>query len=183
MKRLILLLIISLPTAGTYAQSDTIAEHYKTKKYDCAIFPTYLINKALEDVKDNMVQPGDTATADKNTPQRFSVDKDAQKFKPTHSDVDFTEVAIEENRVALEKLNPAYVFIAKHLKEYKRQYFGYMGSNKHRMLAIFGFWSDDYDNIWLKQAVFKWNGGNRFWILTFDLSVANFISLETGGME
>lgn len=164
MKRFITLLSLFPISLILVAQQnkDTVAEYYKAFGADCAIFPG------------------------KITVEEF--DKDSSKvFTPSHVDVNLTEKNLRKNKKSLDSLNSRYKLIAWHLKKYRRQYFGYVDSNGHRMLRINCFrYSFDKDeperfSYWLNRKVHVFDGEENFWNATFDLTTGKFVSLYING--
>jgi hypothetical protein len=151
MKRFITLLIVLFTYSTLFAQknSDTVAEHYKTSLTDCAIFPGRLTVEEL--YKDS-----------------------SRVFTPTHSDVNLAEQKLRNSKTLLDSLNSRYTLIAGHLRKYKQQYFGYIDSNRHKILLINCFRVDPDDptefDDWLHKIVRVCDGAANFWTASFDMT-------------
>jgi len=97
---LTVLTIILLTTFNSFGQADTIfkkADHYKTKKFDVAIFPANYFG----------LIPG-------------------KRFTPTKQEIDKAEITLQNSLKIINKqlVNQSSTpIIHKNLKKYKRQYF------------------------------------------------------------
>jgi hypothetical protein len=152
-------LTVFLPTlllGQTTISTDTtiIVDHYKTRKFDCAIFPY--------NYKKNYTE---------------------HSFTPTRQDVDKAEEAL---RKQLKKLNIRQIrerapLIHKNLKKYKRQYFGYIDKEGHKILLINCFWADSDKDYWLTERVKVFDGGSYYWRVKFDLTTGLLFELKING--
>ena len=136
-------------------EGDTVAVFYKTDKFEAAIFPG--TSKDLF--------PG---------PSRFT---------PTQDDVNAAEAALSRQLAELnaDKQNQGMTpVIDKHLKKYKRQYFGYVDMNGRKILFINMFWKRDKDNmeLWLQEKVSELGGGSYFWNVKYNLETGELFDLD-----
>ena len=135
-------------------------DHYKTTKFDSAIFPADYID----------LIPG-------------------VRFTPTREEVDKAEIALELTIKNLNKnlINQTDTpIIHKKLDKYKRQYFGYTDNDGNRILLINFFWSKDrYSNfsnsLWLKERILVFDGGSYYWNIRFDLDKNQLFDLDING--
>ena len=111
------------------------ADHYKTKKFDVAIFP----KNYFEFISD-------------------------QRFTPTRQEIDKAEIALCNNlKISNKQLVNQSSTPSIHIKlnKYKRQYFGYIDKNGDRILFINSFWSKNENNTerWLTSEIMVLDGG------------------------
>ena len=160
MRFLIMSTLAFLSVSFIYGQNDTvspIADRYKTKKFDVAIFPaSYLAFVS---------QP---------------------RFTPTRQEIDDAENALRINLKVLNKgrINQSSTpVIHRKLRKYKRQYFGYVTQNGQRILLINFFWSKniDFKDRWLKEAINFHDGGSYYWQVQFNLDEAALFDLNING--
>jgi len=131
------------------------AEHYKTKKFDVAIFPENYIDMI----------PG-------------------ERFTPTKQDIDKAEVALIKGLKKLNRYKPNQAstpVIHKNLRKYKRQYFGYIDKNGQRILLINCFWDEDLENHWLKERVQVFDGGSYYWNIQYNIDKNKLFDLYVNG--
>lgn len=155
-----ILTVILLTTCKVFGQTDTTfkkADHYKTKQFDVAIFPSNYFD----------LIPG-------------------QRFTPTRQEVDIAEISLDKDLKSLNKQlvnqSPTPI-IHKNLHKYKRQYFGYIDINGDRILLINCFWSkdkDDKDN-WLTDRIMVLDGGSYYWNVKFNLDKKQLFDLDVNG--
>ncbi|MXV51331.1 hypothetical protein GS399_10155 [Pedobacter sp. HMF7647] len=157
MKRsLTIFILIVLSVFKSFGQTNSnpiIAEHYKTKKFDTAIFPASSLD----------MDPGKRFTPNKEEINRAETNlnsdlKDLNKNKPNQS--------------------PATVIHEK-LRKYKRQYFGYTDQNGNRILLINCFWSKikEFNERWLNEKIVVFDGGSYFWQIKFNLDTNELFEL------
>jgi len=109
-----ILMFILLASSNLFGQTDTITatvDHYKTNKFDVAIFPANSLD----------LIPG-------------------ERFTPTRLEIDQAELMLQNNLKALNKelINQSSTpVIHKNLRKYKRQYFGYIDQNGNRIDLIY----------------------------------------------
>ncbi len=161
MKINITILILLLPiTFRVFGQADTTfkkADHYKTKQFDVAIFPSNYFNFI----------PG-------------------QRFTPTRQQIDRAEASLGtdlktlNNQLVNQYSTP---IIHQNLHEYKRQYFGYIDINGDRILLINCFWSEAEDDTdgWLKGRIMVLDGGSYYWNIKFNLDKKQLFDLNVNG--
>ncbi len=136
----------------------SIAEHYKTKKFDVAIFPAS--SRELFDGPD--------------------------RFTPSKQDVEYGEDALINQLPALnlERHNQFETpVIDKNLSKYKRQYFGYYDNNRNRILFINCFWKRDKEEnlLWLNERIMVLDGGSYFWSVKYNLNTNELFDLDVNG--
>jgi hypothetical protein len=163
LKTLFSLILLNLSCVIVFAQvSDTIAEHYKTHKFDCAIFSANNRNNNLKDYYTT--------------------------FTPTHAIVDKAESCMRRNMHRLDSMSlhhNMFVFIRKHFSKYRRQYRGFINKDGHHILSINCFLLDKDDvhefDYWLKEMVLVCDGGEYYWGISFDLDTNSFFNLHING--
>ena len=159
-RALTILTFLLLTTCKVFGQIDTTfkkADHYKTKQYDVAIFPSNYYD----------LIPG-------------------QRFTPTKQEVDQAEISLATNLKTLNSplVNQSSTpIIHKNLHKYKRQYFGYIDKNGDRILLINCFWSEDKDYIdsWLTGRIMVLDGGSYYWNVKFNLDKRKLFDLDVNG--
>ncbi len=145
---------------NVFGQSDTTfkqADHYKTHKFDVAIFPASYFD----------LIPG-------------------PRFSPTRQEIEKAELVLNSNLQDLNRqlVNQSSTpIIHKKLSKYKRQYFGYIDQNGNRILLINCFWSknkDDSDH-WLIERIMVFDGGSYYWNVKFNLDKNELFDLAING--
>ncbi|HTA82262.1 MAG TPA: hypothetical protein VK783_05000 [Bacteroidia bacterium] len=157
MKKNLLLVVILFISFGAFAQMKDSSEawHYSTKDYDCAIFPK--------------------ANTDLTTGNRFT---------PGFPDIDKAEHALVEQLLIQRDTTKRLADINRHLKKYKRQYFGYTGKDGHKVLYINLFWDDKaYIKNWLKQMIMVQGGSTSYWNIKYDLDTNKLFDLQINAEE
>lgn len=155
-----ILTFLLLTTCKVFGQTDTtfkMADHYKTKRFDVAIFPSNYFDLI-----------------------------GGQRFTPTRHDIDKAESALQSDLKTLNKdlINQTSTpVIHKNLKKYKRQYFGYIDQNGDRILLINCFWSKDINlsERWLKDRIVVLDGGSYYWSVKFNLDKKQLFDLDING--
>jgi len=156
----IVFLLFSLPFSSTGQKENDIitAEHYKSSKFDVAIFPA----EHKEFIG-------------------------GVPFTPTREDINNVELALRERLKELnyELSNQASTpVIHKNLKKYRRQYFGYINDSGQRILLINSFWksrSEDYHKSWLNRMIIVFDGGSYFWNIKYNLDTDELFDLLVNG--
>jgi hypothetical protein len=137
---------------GQTDSSMTVAENYKTKHFNVAIFPASYIEFPL--ITNN-------------------------RFTPTHSEIDKAEKSL---RSKIKTISKDYPVIYKKLKKYLRQYVGYIDNNGNRVLVINCFLSnDDYLNDWLKNYFMILDGGSSVWEIKYNIKTDTFFEFGVNG--
>ncbi|TDD99535.1 hypothetical protein [Flavobacterium cellulosilyticum] len=161
MRRIILILtLMLLITYNSDGQTNITfkkADHYKTKKFDVAIFPENYFEFISE-----------------------------QRFTPSRQEIDKAEIALRNNlkisnkQVANQSSTP---IIHIKLNKYKRQYFGYIDKNGDRILFINCFWSKNKNNTerWLTSEIMVLDGGSYYWNVKFNLAKNEIFDLNING--
>ncbi|HTB06583.1 MAG TPA: hypothetical protein VK806_06470 [Bacteroidia bacterium] len=140
------------------AQHDsTMAFHYKTDKYDCAIFSKKFT---------------DAYTGGKH-------------FSPNRDDVDKAEYAIAQKLLLQTDTTRQIGFIYRNLKKYQRQYFGYVANNGHKVLYISLLWTEDKASMkdWLTNVVEIDGGGAYYWKIKYDMDSNTLYDLKINNQE
>jgi len=159
MKKLILsFLLFAFSFSFCLGQTDsTIAFHYKTDKYDCAIF-----SKKYSDAYSN-----------------------GKHFSPTRDDVDKAEYALAQRLLLQTDTTRQIGFIYRNLKKYQRQYFGNIGANGHKILIISLLWTEDKSTMkdWLTRVVEIDGGGAYYWKIKYDMDTNTLFDLQINNQE
>lgn len=155
-----------LPTATIDKIQDTScwsgvtteAYHYKTSKFDIAIFPEKY--------------------------QGFYTFKN--RFTPTKEEINRAEESLQIGLSKLnhQEINQSSApIIHENLDKYKRQYFGYVNEKGEKILFINCFWDDNEfsDGSWLNGEVMVLDGGSYFWQVKYNLSTNKLFDLEVNG--
>ena len=142
------------------AENDTPAEQYKTSEYDDALF-------SANQMASEILHPH------------------VRKFTPTHAEVDKIEFLLRTDTSELKKQFRNFYKTIPLMASYRKQYFGYIGSNGHKIIYINSFWIDktepDEFSYWLQTDVAVNDGGEYFWRAEYDLTEGKFISFYTNG--
>lgn len=157
---LTILTVIFLTSINCFGQTDAVfkeADHYKSSKFDVAIFPA--------SYKDLIPE---------------------QRFTPTRQEIVTAESALSTDLKILNKdlINQSSTpIIHKKLTNYKRQYFGYIDKNGDRILFINCFWTSDkdFDDNWLKYRIEVLDGGSYYWNVKFNLDKKELFDLAING--
>jgi len=158
MKKFLLSFAFILTSAVLFAQmkDSTSAWHYKTETYDCAIFP-------MGYIADNVI---------------------GKRFTPGFPDIDKAEHALLEQMLLQRDTTKKLPDMYRHIKKYKRQYFGYTNKDGHKILLINMFWDDDkYIKNWLKQMIMVQGGGSSYWNVKYDLDTNKLYDLQINNDE
>jgi len=158
MKKNVLFALFLALSSGLFAQvkDSTEAWHYSTKDYECAIFP-----KANSD---------------------FTLA--GKRFTPGFPDIDKAEHALLEQLLLQHDSTKRIADINRHLKKYKRQYFGYTNADGHKILYINLFWDDKtYVKDWLKQLIMVQGGSSSYWNIKYDLDTNKLFDMQINADE
>lgn len=139
--------------------SDSIhTNYYKTKDFECVIFP------------DNYI---DLIGGIRFTPRKVEVDRAEKTLKEDLAELN--NPLINQG----DKYNP---IIHKNLKKYNRQYFGYIDENGDKILIINCFWRQKkrFDN-WKKERVIILDGGSYYWSVKLNLTTGKLFELRVNG--
>lgn len=134
--------------------TKTVAEHYKTKQFNCAIFPSDYIN----------------------LPPIGSSDR----FTPTHADIDKAESALKNKLKSLTNDSPK---IYKNLKHYRRQYIGFKNKDGQKIVIINCMWSNDENtnNNWLNEYIMTLDGGSDYWNINYNIVTDTLFNISING--
>ncbi len=175
-KRFTFILVISFITLTCYSQTksnDSIARDSLFR-----IYITYITRLA---------QNKDTSIATNYKTKQFdvalfpqwyfclSVEGEKSSFNVTKQEADSSEYALKS--YLKEQPYPIY----KKLRKYKRQYFGYVDSNGHKILFINCFWNKEFNSEWLQQEIIVCDGGWYYWQIKFDLTTSKFFDFYVNG--
>ena len=168
----IVTLTISFSVPGQIIQDTFLVDHYQTKNFDCAIFPSNY----------STIHPPDKLS------KRY--------FTPSRQEIDSAENALV---MQLDKQDSHYSkhdlpLICKKLNEFRRQYFGYIDSTGHKILFINSFWapqekrkksrdsaSSNHLKIWLQKKISVDDGGASYWNIKFDTASKILFALKING--
>jgi hypothetical protein len=154
MKKTVLVALIFLASVAANAQmkDSTAAWHYKTDNYDCAIFPMAYSTDIVHNTK---------------------------RFTPGFPDIDKAEKAIAQQMLTQRDTTKRLPDVYRHIKKYRRQYFGYTNNDGHKILYINMFWEEDkYVKDWLKQMVMVQGGGSNYLSMKYDLTDNKLYDLQ-----
>jgi hypothetical protein len=153
MKYIILLFLFSC-----FIHSQNIAEHFKTKQFEVAIFP--------ESSNDLMQQ---------------------NRFTPTKEEIFKAENALKSKLKYINNplINQSSsTIIHKNLKKYKRQYFGYINDKGEKILYINSLWSKsikEHHWHWLNEIIMVSDGGSHYWNIEYNLETEELMNLSVNG--
>lgn len=160
----IFILLFTLFLAQSAAQTDPSVktDHYKTKTFDCVIFPENYDGLGLGESK---------------------------RFTPSRADIELAENALVKNLAMLnkEEINQGKDYgpvIHKSLKKYKRQYFGFIDEKGNRVLFINCFWAEEYLlDFWQKKLIEVFDGGSYYWSVKYSLNTGKLYQLMVNGVS
>lgn len=134
------------------------ADHYKTRKFDVAIFPANYIDLIPE-----------------------------KRFTPTRQEVEKAELELRNQLEKLNQRRSnqsSSPIIHKNLNKYRRQYFGYIDNNGQKILLINCIWkkdSNDTKNKWLKERIIVLDGGSYYWQVKYNVDTGELFDLVVNG--
>ncbi len=149
-------IIILFLTSFYYVKAQNVAEHFKTKQFEVAIFP----ESSYE------IMPG-------------------KRFTPTKEEIFEAEKALksklkEANRNLENQYNSP--IIHRNLKKYKRQYFGFINDKGEKILYINSLWKkNEEETKWLQQIIMVSDGGSHYWKIEYNLETDELINLSVNG--
>lgn len=149
-------IIILFLTSFYYVKAQNVAEHFKTKQFEVAIFP----ESSYE------IMPG-------------------KRFTPTKEEIFEAEKALksklkEANRNIENQYNSP--IIHRNLKKYKRQYFGFINDKGEKILYINSLWKkNEEETKWLQQIIMVSDGGSHYWKIEYNLETDELINLSVNG--
>jgi hypothetical protein len=148
--------IILLFLSSCFIHAQNIAEHFKTRQFEVAIFP--------ESSNEIMQQ---------------------KRFTPTKEEILKAENALKsklkEVNINLENQYNSPI-IHRNLKKYKRQYFGYINGNGEKVLYINSLWKkNEKETKWLQQIKMVSDGGSYYWNIEYNLETDELINLSVNG--
>ena len=148
--------IILLFLSSCFIHAQNVAEHFKTKQFEVAIFP----ESSYE------IMPG-------------------KRFTPTKEEIFEAEKALksklkEANRNLENQYNSP--IIHRNLKKYKRQYFGFINDKGEKILYINSLWKkNEEETKWLQQLIMVSDGGSHYWNIEYNLETDELINLSVNG--
>lgn len=155
--RSIVLLAFLVMVVDVECGAQHIAKHYKTSKFDSAIFPANSLDMI----------PG-------------------IRFTPTNAEIDTAESALAKDIKTLNTpmINQYRTpIIHKKIGKYRRQYFGYLDQSGHKILLINCFYDKKYNDhvYWLDSKVTVLDGGSYYWSIHFDMNTKKFFEFYVNG--
>lgn len=148
--------IILLFLSSCFIHAQNVAEHFKTRQFEVAIFP--------ESSNDLMQQ---------------------NRFTPTKEEIFEAEKVLksklkEANRNLENQYNSP--IIHRNLKKYKRQYFGFINDKGEKILYINSLWKkNEEETKWLQQIIMVSDGGSHYWNIEYNLETDELINLSVNG--
>jgi hypothetical protein len=148
--------IIVLFLSSCFIHAQNVAEHFKTRQFEVAIF--------LESSNELMQQ---------------------NRFTPTKEEIIKAENALKSklkfinNPLMNQSSSP---IIHKNLKKYKRQYFGYINEKGEKILYINSLWKkNEKETKWLQQIIMVSDGGSHYWNIEYNLETEELENLKVNG--
>lgn len=148
--------IIVLFLSSCFIHAQNVAEHFKTRQCEVAIFP--------ESSNELMQQ---------------------NRFTPTKEEIIKAENALKSklkfinNPLMNQSSSP---IIHKNLKKYKRQYFGYINEKGEKILYINSLWKkNEKETKWLQQIIMVSDGGSHYWNIEYNLETEELENLKVNG--
>lgn len=150
--------IIILFLSSYLIHAQNVAEHFKTKQFEVAIFP--------ESSNELMQQ---------------------NRFTPTKEEIIKAENALKLKLKYINNplINQSSsTIIHKNLKKYKRQYFGYINEKDEKILYINSLWSKsikEHNWHWLNEIIWISDGGSHYWNIEYNLETDELENLKVNG--
>lgn len=142
--------------SNCFINAQNIAEHFKTRQFEVAIFP--------ESSNEIMQQ---------------------NRFTPTKEEILKAENVLKLKLTEVNKnLENQYdtPIIHRNLKKYKRQYFGYINEKGEKILYINSLWNKSIkENRWLGQLIIVSDGGSHYWNIEYNLDTDELMNLSVNG--
>jgi hypothetical protein len=139
-----------------FVNAQNIAEHFKTRQFEVAIFP---------ESSDEIMQQN--------------------RFTPTKEEIIKAENALKSKLKYINNplINQSSsTIIHKNLKKYKRQYFGYINDKGEKILYINSLWKkNEEENKWLNRLIWVSDGGSHYWNIEYNLETDELINLSVNG--
>ena len=111
------------------------------------------------------------------------------RFTPTIDEINLTEDILASGLKKVNRKLPHVRFVAgpnvyRHLKYYKRQYFGFLLKNNEKVVMINCFWSDlqKLDTEWLENYYQVFDGGNYYWTIKINLTTHQLFDFGVNGV-
>ena len=148
--------IIVLFLSSCFIHAQNVAEHFKTRQFEVAIFP--------ESSNELMQQ---------------------NRFTPTKEEIIKAENALKSklkfiNNPLMNQCSSP--IIHKNLKKYKRQYFGYINEKGEKILYINSLWKkNEKETKWLQQIIMVSDGGSHYWNIEYNLETEELENLKVNG--
>lgn len=150
--------IIILFLSNCLIHAQNVAEHFKTRQFEVAIFP----ETSNEIMQQNRFTP---------TKEEIIKAENALKYK------------LKETNRGLENQYNSSI-IHKNLKKYKRQYFGYINDKGEKVLYINSLWSKSVKENhwhWLNEIIWISDGGSHYWNIEYNLETEELMNLSVNG--
>ena len=158
MNKATIFLLILISTINAWAQSTqpSVARHFKTGRFNVAIFPaTYPVDEI-----------------------------EGARFTPTVEEVRVAEHALNAQLMELNKdlaNQEGSVIIHRNLRKYKRQYFGYIDKTGQKVLLINNFWKKIEHTDWLNSKVSVLDGGSHYWSVKYSINNRMLFDVAVNG--
>ena len=149
-----------IPSVAQTSDLPIKTDHYKTKGFDCVIFPENYVGLGIGETK---------------------------RFTPLRTDIDLAEKALARDLALLnkDKINQGKDYgpiIHKNLKKYKRQYLGFIDEKGNRILFINCFWAkEDNSSLWEEEMMIVLDGGSYYWSVYYNLDKGELYQLMVNG--
>ncbi|TDR24426.1 hypothetical protein [Flavobacterium cheniae] len=150
------IIILFLSSCFIYAQN--VAEHFKTRQFEVAIFP----ESSNEIMQQNRFTP---------SKEEIIKAENALKYK----------LKFLNDPLMNQTSSP---IIHKNLKKYKRQYFGYINNKGEKILYINSLWSKsikEHHWHWLNEIIWISDGGSYYWNIEYNLETEELENLKVNG--
>jgi hypothetical protein len=150
--------IVILFLSSCLIHAQNVAEHFKTRQFEVAIFP-----KSSNDLMQQ------------------------NRFTPTKEEIFKAENALKSKLKYINNplINQSSsTIIHKNLKKYKRQYFGYINDKGEKILYINSLWSKsikEHHWHWLNEIIMVSDGGSHYWNIEYNLETDELINLSVNG--
>jgi hypothetical protein len=162
-KSFLLLCIMSLTLFGSSQDSLSLPDHYKTRHFDCVIFPA-----SYEELWIG-----------------------GERYTPTRHEIEFAESILRKELKVYKWDLYDKEYIEQHLSIYCRQYFGHLNRKGEKELYIFFVCKDslhDFEDdfrekdFWVKHLVVVEDGGKCYWRIKFNIPKKELFDMSINGI-
>lgn len=157
MKTILYTFLFFITTCSTvFSQRKTVAEHYKVKPIEIAVFPAEYQDISIK----------------------------GSRFTPHQSDILMAEAALVTKLEKVNHLlmnQTTTPVIHKNLSSYFRQYFGIINKKGQQVLLIQFFWknADPSNNKrWLNERIDVTEGGSFYWNIKYNIETGELFDLK-----